>query len=87
MDNQKQEKSIPLIAFFVLEVLFIIIIISIIAINTGNDKIEPADSDRQPSFSIKDAKNQLPGAPTSYIKTMGHLLQFSSIKLTAFTIV
>ena len=75
MDSSKtQEKSILLIAFFIFQIIFAIILTAIISMNATNDKVEPTDYNRQPYISIKDINTKLPDAPAVYIGVVEQLL-------------
>ena len=60
MDNQDQHtKSILPIIFFIAQVIFIIIVISILSLNVKSDKIGEMEVNRQPTLTIKDLNSQL----------------------------
>ena len=61
MDDQNQRnKSILPIIFIIIQIIYMIIIISVLLSNTKNDRIEQMDIGRQPTISIKDLNSQLP---------------------------
>ena len=69
MDGQAKNKLILFSIFLGIQVLFIIILVSIIATNTASDEIAQTDFERKKNVSIEDLDSQLPYAPYS-----GHLM-------------
>lgn len=67
MNETRQEKTIPIIAFIIIQILFIVIVISLVAIFSKSDEISDADYERQPSITIENLTSELPNAATGYV--------------------
>lgn len=74
MDEKNKEKSIILALLLVAQVIFIIVIVSIIVLNSKNERIEQANYDRQPFVEIENIKTQLPSIPDEYSRIIEQVL-------------
>ena len=66
MQEARKDKSIPLIAFLIAELILIVILISLIAVFKKDDKIGNIEYDRQPATAIEDLASELPDNPKEY---------------------
>ena len=57
MDERRRDKSILITTLLVFQILFIIVLVSIVSLNTTDDKIGQTEYDRQPTISIEGMSN------------------------------
>jgi len=70
MQEARKDKTIPLIAFLVVEIIIVIILISLITIFKKDDKIGNIEYDRQPSTTIENLASKLPDDPKEYVNAV-----------------
>ena len=82
MDNQRQEKTIPLITFFAFQVFFIAVLVSVVFLNIRDDKISDTDYSRQPAITIEGLSSEFPDASPVYMGLIERELA-STVKLNS----
>lgn len=67
MDEQKKDRSVPLIIFLISQIFLIIILVAIIFLNRSSSEILSTDYESQPSVAIEEFNNELPDSSSLYL--------------------
>ena len=70
MEDNRKDKSIPILIFCAIQIFIIVILISIFLIFRKDERISNVEYERQPATTIEDLASELPEKPDNFVSNL-----------------